>query len=68
MASDRIKILTEIRDQLMDTMTQAEPRELAALARELRATLAELDALGAGREESALDDLAKRRAARRESA
>ncbi len=60
--------LEAIRDRLAAELEDAEGREVAALARELRATLLELEGLPSKREESPVDDLAARRANRRAAA
>ncbi|MEV4474660.1 hypothetical protein [Nonomuraea sp. NPDC049504] len=62
-SGDRRASLQAIRDRLANELRAAEGRDAAAIAKELRATLAELDALP-GEEEDALDQLAARRADR----
>lgn len=66
---DRAKSLEAIRDALASELEVAEGPAAAVLARELRLTLAEIDATGAGQKRTALDDLddelAGRRAKRR---
>ena len=60
--------LVAIRDLLADQLTQSgSPREAAVVARELRETLRELQALG-GVEVDDVDELASRRAERRSGA
>ncbi|MEH1059389.1 hypothetical protein V6U89_29800 [Micromonospora sp. CPCC 206171] len=49
--------LEALRDHLAGRLITAESREAAAITKELRATLAELERLGVGGEESELDDL-----------
>lgn len=53
--------LEALRDLLATNLTQAEPREVAALARQLSLVLKELDELPAEKGRSTLDDLAARR-------
>jgi hypothetical protein len=68
--------LESIRGKLAEQLELAEGRDAAILAKELRAVIAELDALPTGRLESRLDhiaaavtdDLAARRAARQPEA
>lgn len=52
------------RDQLAEAMAEATPATLPALAREYRMTLAELDSLSGGEENSVLDEIARRRIAK----
>ena len=59
--------LEALRDHLAACLDAAEPERAAPLSRELRETLRELDAL-AEPKGSTVDDLAKRRAARRAAA
>jgi hypothetical protein len=65
----RRETLEELRDLLLDRLLHAPPSAVAGIAREYRATLAELTVLGAGtgrREEgSKVDELAEKRAKRR---
>jgi len=56
--SDLHERLTVALDDVVD------PRDLAALSKELRAVVAELDTLPGGEEVDAVDDLAARRQAR----
>lgn len=62
-SGDRRESLQAIRDRLAAELAGAEGRDAAAIAKELRATLAELDALP-GEEEDTVDQLAARRANR----
>lgn len=69
----RRETLEELRDLLLDRLLHAPPSAVAGIAREYRATLAELAAMGAGsgapREEgSKVDELAAKRAQRRTEA
>lgn len=57
--------LVALRDVLAETITQAEPRETAALARQLQAVMAALDALPVAEKVNPVDDLKARRAKRR---
>ncbi|WP_189243164.1 hypothetical protein [Planobispora rosea] len=66
-SGDRRAALEAIRDRLAAELVEADGRDAASIAKELRTTLSELDALPGG-EESKLDDLAARRAARRADA
>ena len=66
-AESRRAGLQALRDHLADCLAAAEPEKAAPLARELRQVLAELDAL-AEPKGSTVDDLARRRAARRAAA
>ncbi|MFI7707616.1 hypothetical protein [Nonomuraea sp. NPDC049480] len=61
---DRRKSLEAIRDKLAVELSAAEGRDAAAVAKELRATIAELEGLPDGKERSAVDELASRRADR----
>lgn len=70
MADSRRERLEQLRDLLRAQLESAPPSAVAGIAREYRATLAELAAMGAGadapREEgSKVDELAARREARR---
>ena len=56
--------LMAARDQLAEAMAEATPATLPALAREYRMTLAELDSLSGGEENSVLDEIARRRIAK----
>jgi hypothetical protein len=68
-SGDRKRSLEALRDALADQMAVAEPREAAALSRELRATLADLAALSEdGPKESILDELARQRTKRQQEA
>ena len=61
--------LEALRDSLADLIADGVgARDFAALSREYRATLAELDALPAAKEVSAADDIAERRARRQANA
>jgi hypothetical protein len=57
--------LEDLRDRLEVAMQTAEPRELPALGREYRATLAELEALPSETKRTTLDELRAKRAARK---
>lgn len=65
---DRRAILEAVRDRLAEELAGAKGKDAAPLAKELRATLAELESLPGGKEVSPLDDLSARRAARRANA
>ncbi|MFW5415121.1 hypothetical protein J0910_00410 [Nocardiopsis sp. CNT-189] len=65
---DRAAALEALRDELARRLPDAGDREAASLATQLRLVLADLDALSAGEEADIVDDLAKRRAARRSGA
>ncbi|WP_329187036.1 hypothetical protein [Actinacidiphila glaucinigra] len=67
-SGDRRLALEAIRDRLAKELHDAEGRDVATIAKELRTTIAELDALPGGKEASAVDDLTARRAARRSKA
>ena len=56
--------LRAARDQLAQAMAEATATTLPALAREYRITMAELDSLTTGEEESVVDQLAQRRSAK----
>jgi hypothetical protein len=60
--------LEALRDRLATDIEAADPKAVAALSRELRIVMAELDALRGGEAGDTVDDLAKRRAARRAGA
>ncbi len=65
---DRRSALEAIRDKLADEFQRSLGPDAARLAKELRSTIAELDALPGGKEVSTVDDLSARRAARRADA
>jgi hypothetical protein len=60
--------LVVVRDRLLSELQVAEGAAVASIAKELRATLTQLDGLLVDREASAVDDLARKRAARRADA
>ena len=64
-SEDRGVALAAIRDALAANLLDAEPKEVASIAKQLRETIRELEQVAAPREESVVDDLAARRAARR---
>lgn len=66
--SDRHQRLQNLLERLCDEVETADARELPGLAREVRATLAELDAMPSPKSESRTDEVAKRREARRRKA
>ena len=62
---DRAARLTAIRDRLAATIEGCgTPRDLVALAREYRLTLAELDSIGVREEADVVDQIAARRSAK----
>jgi hypothetical protein len=63
----RLPGLEALRDHLARQLEDAEPRECAAIARQLASVLAQLEAM-APPKKSRADELAKRRAARRAAA
>ena len=63
-ADGREARLKAARDQLAEAMAEATPTTLPALAREYRMTLAELDSVSVGEENSVLDEIARRRNAK----
>jgi hypothetical protein len=65
---DRRRSLEAMRDALAIAMSQAEPREMAPLANQLRQVLRELDEMPAGERLSKRDELAQRRQDRRSKA
>ncbi|MFF0295560.1 hypothetical protein ACFYST_06115 [Kitasatospora sp. NPDC004614] len=67
-SGDRRSALEAIRDHLARELESTEGPAAAVLSKELRATIAELDALPGGREADPVDDLSARRAARRSAA
>lgn len=60
--------LVAIRDRVAAELEEAAGRDVAALSRELRAALAELDSLPAERGESDVDQLAAKRSKRQRRA
>ena len=67
--ASRRERLEALRDSLADLIAEGVgARDFAALSREYRATLAELDALPAAKEVSAADEIAERRARRQANA
>lgn len=67
-SGDRRKSLEAIRDHLALNLVDAEGREIAPIAKELRAVMAEIYSLPGEREGSKSDELAAKRAARRAAA
>lgn len=67
-ARTRVDDLSAARERLFASLAVADVRELPGIVRELRAVLAELDELAPPEKGNAVDDLAARRAARRQSA
>ncbi|KAB8179144.1 hypothetical protein FH609_004170 [Streptomyces sp. 3MP-14] len=67
-SGDRRAILEAVRDRLAVELAAVEGKDAAAVAKELRATVAELESLPGGKEVSPLDELAARRAERRADA
>lgn len=65
---DRRKSLEAIRNYLAVELAQSSGRDVAAIARELREVIRELDSLPTSEEVSGVDQLARRRANRRDSA
>lgn len=65
---DRLATLREIAEKLTLELHAEEGKDVAPLARELRATLKEISELSGEREASPVDDLAARREARRKAA
>ena len=63
-SGDRRKALEAIRDKLAVELHDTPGKDAAALAKELRAVISELDGLPGGKERSAVDELAARRANR----
>lgn len=55
---DRVKSLKAIRDKIATLLRDADDRTAAALGKELRAVMAEIDSLPGGREVSELDRIA----------
>ncbi|KJS60662.1 hypothetical protein VM95_19790 [Streptomyces rubellomurinus] len=67
-SGDRRAALEAVRDKLAQELEGLEGPAVAVVSKELRATIAELESIPGGREVSAVDDLSKRRAARRADA
>jgi hypothetical protein len=67
-SGDQVRALTALRDKLAAELDAMVGKDCAPLARALVAVLEKLNALGVSREESAVDDLAARRTARRAAA
>lgn len=67
-AAGRRQALEAIRDRLAAELVEAEGRDVAPIARELRATLTDIEDLPSKREESPVDDLAEQRQKRRAKA
>ncbi|MCZ7413069.1 hypothetical protein [Streptomyces sp. WMMC897] len=65
---DRRAVLEAIRNRLAEELDDAEGAQAASVAKELRAVMAELNALPGGKEVSPLDELTARREARRADA
>ncbi len=66
-AADKRTALEAIRDRLAAELVRSKGQSAAAVAKELRATIDAIEALPGG-EESALDELTRRRAVRRAAA
>lgn len=64
-SGDRRSVLEQLRSVLAVSIVEVDPDKRAPLAKQLRDTLAELDALPDGKEDSTSDDLTARRNARR---
>lgn len=64
-SGQEIAALTALREVLAERLLEADQPATAAISRELRAVLEQLRKLGAGRQESALDEISARRARRR---
>lgn len=67
-SGDKRAALEAIRDRLANELLTARGQSAAAVAKELRAVIDELDSLPDGREESTVDQLNARREARRAEA
>lgn len=67
-AGDRGDSLEAIRDRLAKELDEAEGRDVAPIAKELRAVIAEIYSLPRAKEGSKSDELAARRTARRAAA
>jgi hypothetical protein len=67
-SGDHRRALTALRDVLADHLVVAEPSVSAQIAARLQAVLTELAAMKEPDEESASDDIARRREARRAAA
>jgi hypothetical protein len=67
MVLSRRDLLEQLQAHLLADLDECETREAAALSKELRAVTAELESLP-GAEVSSVDDLARKRAARRAEA
>jgi hypothetical protein len=63
-SGDRRASLEAIRDKLARELAETGGRDAAAIAKELRAVISELDGLPGGKERSTVDELAARRAGR----
>jgi hypothetical protein len=64
-SGQEVQALSALREVLAERLLEADQPATAAISRELRAVLEQLRKLGAGRQESALDEIAARRARRR---
>jgi len=67
-SGDLRRSLVALRDVLAVTLTEAEPRERAPLARQLTVVLERIAAIPEAEEESLTDELRRRREARRRGA
>lgn len=65
---DRRAALEALRAHLAAAIEAADPEKIAPLAKQLRETVAEIEALPNAKEKSTSDDLAAKRAARRSEA
>jgi hypothetical protein len=63
-SGDRRATLEALRTKLASEIENATGRDVASLSKELTSVMRELEAIPTGREESAVDDLAARRAQR----
>jgi hypothetical protein len=66
--SERGTGLKALRTKLFAELADAAGRDVAAIARELRAVMAEIETLPSERKDSPVDDLAAKRASRRAAA
>lgn len=67
-SGDRRASLEAIRDRIAEELVAADGRDVAPLAKELRAVIAEIDGMGNERTVSKVDELAARRSPNRKSA
>jgi hypothetical protein len=68
LSADRRVVLKALQERLAAALDECEPREVAALAKQMAACMAELEGLPGGEADSQVDQVAARRRERQEAA